>query len=181
MARHERFNRLVRDFVDESGTVAVGIAERDGESDRRERRFTSTDDVGVTVYGGNDESEMLFERQQVLRGELQLRRVRAVAAVVLRDTLASRFIEERYIVNVGKNRDRHHSDATQSDVIHKVLASHPANLLDSRQYLFRSSHELLKKSVTYSSKIGGGNQPLFWAIFLFFSCIVPFVGSFYIA
>ena len=173
MARHERFNRLVRDFVDESGTVAVGIAERDGEFDHRERRFTSTDDVGVTVYGGNDESEMLFQWQQVLRGELQLRRVRAIAAVVFRDTLASRFIEERYIVNVGKNRDRHHSDATQSDVIHKVLASHPSNLLDSRQYLFRSSHELLKKSVTYSSKIGGGNQPLFWAIFLFFLVLFP--------
>lgn len=140
MARHERFNRLVRDFVDESGTVAVGIAERDGEFDHRERRFTSTDDVGVTVYGGNDESKMLFERQQVLRGELQFRRVRAVAAVVLRDTLASRFIEERHIVNVGEYWDRHHSDATQSDVIHKVLAPHPANLLNSRQYLFRSSH-----------------------------------------
>ena len=134
MARHERFNRLVRDFVDESGTVAVGIAERDGEFDHRERRFTSTDDVGV--YGGNDESEMLFERQQDLRGELKFRRVRAIAAVVLRDTLASRFIEERHIVNVGKNRDRHHRDATQSDVIHKVLASHPANLLNSRNICF---------------------------------------------
>lgn len=173
MARHERFNRLVRDFVDATGTVAVGIAERDGEFDHRERRFTSTDDVGVTVYGGNDESKVLFERQQVLRGELQLRRVRAVAAVVLRNTLASRFIEERHVVNVGEYRDRHHSDATQSDVIHKVLTPHPANLLYSRQYLFRSSHELLKKSVTYSSKIGGGNQPLFWAIFLFFLVLFP--------
>ena len=145
MARHERFNRLVRDFVYESGTVAVGVAERDGEFDHRERRFTSTDDVGVTVYGGNDESEMLFQRQQVLRGELQLRRVRAVAAVVLRDTLASRFIEERHIVNFGEYRHRHHRDATQSDVIHKVLAPHPANLLDSRQYLFCCLHEALKK------------------------------------
>ena len=88
MARHERFNRFVRDFVDEAGTLAVGIAERDGEFDHRERRFTSTDDVGVTVNGGNDESKVLFQRQQVLRGELQFRRVRAVAAVVLRDTLA---------------------------------------------------------------------------------------------
>ena len=62
MARHERFNRLVRDFVDEAGTVAVGIAERDGEFDHRERRLTSTDDVGVTVNGGNDESKVLFQR-----------------------------------------------------------------------------------------------------------------------
>ena len=140
MAGHERFNRFVRDFVDATGTLAIGIAERDSEFDHRERRFASTDDVGVTVNSGNDESKVLFQRQQVLRGELQFRRVRAVAAVVLRDTLASRFIEERHIVNVGKNRDRHHRNATQSDVIHKVLTQHPANLLNSRQYLFRSSH-----------------------------------------
>ena len=158
MARHERFNRLVRDFVDATGTVAVGIAERDCEFDHRERRFTSTDDVGVTVYGGNDESEMLFERQQVLRGELQFRRVRSVAAVVLRDTLTSRFIEERHIVNVGEDGHRHHSDATQRDVIHKVLTPHPANLLNSRQYLCSSLHKLSKISVTHSSKIGGSNS-----------------------
>ena len=139
MARHERFNRFVRDFVDEAGTLAVGIAERDGEFDHRERRFTGTDDVGITVNGGNDESKVLFQRQQVLRGELQLRRVRAVAAVVLRDTLASRFIEERHIVNLGKYRHRHHRNATQSDVIHKVLTPYPANLLNSWQYLFRLS------------------------------------------
>lgn len=101
MARHERFNRLVCDFVDESGSVSVGIAKGDGKFDYGERRFSGTDDVGVTVYCGNDESKVLFERQQVLRGELQFCRVRAVAAVVLRNTLASRFIEERHIVNVG--------------------------------------------------------------------------------
>lgn len=145
MARHERFNRFVRDFVDEAGTLAVGIAERDGEFDHRERRFTSTDDVGVTVNGGNDESKVFFQRQQVLRGELQFRRVRAVAAVVLRDTLASRFIEERHIVNFGENRNRHHRNATQSDVIHKVLTPYPANLLNSRQYLFRCPHISVKK------------------------------------
>ena len=60
MTLHERFNRFVRDFVDEAGTLAVGIAERDGEFDHGERRFTSTDDVGVTVYGGNDESKVLL-------------------------------------------------------------------------------------------------------------------------
>lgn len=62
MTRHERFNRFVGDFVDEAGTLAVGIAERDGEFDHRERRFTSTDDVGVTVNGGNDESKVFFQR-----------------------------------------------------------------------------------------------------------------------
>ena len=158
MARHERFNRLVRDFVDESGSVSVGIAKGDGKFDYGERRFTSTDDVGVTVYGGNDECKVLFERQKVLRGELQFRRVRAVAAIVLRNTHASRFIEERHIVNVGENRDRHPRDATQRDVIHKVLASHPANLLNSRQYLCSSLHKLSKISVTHSSKIGGSNS-----------------------
>lgn len=181
MARHERFNRLVRDFVDEAGTVAVGIAERDGEFDHRERRFTSTDDVGVTVNGGNDESKVFFQRQQVLRGELQFRRVRAIAAFVLRDTLAGRFIEERHIVNLGEYRHRHHRNATQSDVIHKVLTPYPANLLNSRQYLFRCSHISVKKKCYILFQNRRGKSTTILGYFFVFSCIVPFVGSFYIA
>ena len=167
MARHERFNRLVRDFVYESGTVAVGVAERDGEFDHRERRFTSTDDVGVTVYGGNDESKILFYRQQIFRGEFQLRRVSSVAVVILRDTLTSRFVEEGHIVNVSEYRHRHHRDAAQCNVIHKVLTPYPANLLNSRQYLSCCFH-ISNKSVTHSSKIDCRTQSLLEDFFDFF-------------
>ena len=46
MARHERFNRLVRDFVDEAGTVAVGFADKEAERvDEEIFYYTSESDL----------------------------------------------------------------------------------------------------------------------------------------
>ena len=102
MAWHKRFNRCVSYFVDAAGSIAIGISKGDSEFDYGEWSFMRTDDVGVTVYGGNDESKILFYRQQIFRGEFQLRRVSSVAVVILRDTLTSRFVEEGHIVNVSE-------------------------------------------------------------------------------
>ena len=46
MARHERFNRFVRDFVDEAGTLAVGIADKEAERvDEEIFYYTSESDL----------------------------------------------------------------------------------------------------------------------------------------
>ena len=167
MTLNKRFNRRVSYFVDAAGSIAIGIAKGDSEFDYGEWSFIRTDDVGVTVYGGNDESKILFYRQQIFRGEFQLRRVSSVAVVILRDTLTSRFVEEGHIVNVSEYRHRHHRDAAQSDVIHKVLTPYPANLLNSRQYLSCCFH-ISNKSVTHSSKIDCRTQSLLEDFFDFF-------------
>ena len=60
MAWHKRFNRRVSYFVDAAGSIAIGIAKGDSEFDYGEWSFMRTDDVGVTVYGGNDESKVLL-------------------------------------------------------------------------------------------------------------------------
>ena len=46
MARNERFNRFVRDFVDEAGTLAVGIADKEAERvDEEIFYYTSESDL----------------------------------------------------------------------------------------------------------------------------------------
>ena len=100
----------------------------------RTRSFERADKERFIVDIGNDEAECGTPGKFLARKEFQGGGVLIPGTVLLVLTLAGRFVEERYGVNVRQDSDRHTADGRQVNAPGQVSAIDPADSLDSGEY-----------------------------------------------
>lgn len=128
-ARHKRGERHVRNFVVESGAVAVGGAADEFRLDLRERRRLATNDVGIAIVVGHDKTEVLVNFYQFVAVKFQRDLVAVLAVYFFCDFPAFGIAEKVDGDNVGQNRDAHTADTCEVEarlrgLLVKVKASY---------------------------------------------------------
>ena len=112
-ARHKRSERHVRNFVVESGTVAVGGTADEFRLDLRERRRLATDGVGIAVVVCHDKTEMLVNFYQLVAVKFQRDLVAVLAVLLFSDFPAFGIVEKVDGDNIGQNCDAHPADTCE--------------------------------------------------------------------
>ena len=106
----------------------------------RTRSFERADKERFTIDIGNDEAECGTPGKFLARKEFQGGGVLIPGTVLLVLTLAGRFVEERYGVNVRQDSDRHTADGRQVNAPGQVSAIDPADSFNSGEYLYCCPH-----------------------------------------
>lgn len=140
MTLDKRFESDMSNFVEITCAVAPGKSAPLFDLDLWERRLFRADKVGLTLDGGNDETEFEVGRQKFVGQELQRGGVLVRPALSLGGTGTLRIVENPDGRESGQHRDRHTANAVQVHTFREVLTIEPMDGFNAGKYLSGGFH-----------------------------------------